>query len=164
MRHQPGVRTQGFRPLPPETGPDPEVRYSARHFLEDEQRLLAATHPTASSPLHYVDLPDGRLLPLPTDPLRRAMMARHDAAACFSTKYGQELGEEHERRFRAVLDYVESHCGELMEAGLACEGEPIAVREEFLDYLLNCRVEPTPHRIPGSVLGRFLDEWGHRWL
>lgn len=164
MRHQHGVRARSSRPRSSESTSDPGVRYSARHFLEDEQRLLAAAHPSGAGPLHCVEQPDGRLLPLPTDPLRRAMKARQDAAQCFSTKYGPELGEEHERRFRAVVDYVETHRGELMEAGLASEGEPIAVREEFVDYLLNRGVEAARQHIPGSALSRFLDEWGTRWL
>ena len=138
--------------------------YSARRFLEDEQRLLDAAQPAGAGPLNCVEQPDGRMLPLPTDPLRRAMKTRRDAAEWFSARYGPELGQEHERRFRAVLDYVETHRGELMEAGLASEGEPIVVREEFVDYLLNCRDESARQRIPGSALSRFLDEWGTRWL
>jgi hypothetical protein len=155
MRHVPGRR-------PPDES-DTQARYSARHFLEDGQRLLAKSQPTCGT-LRCVDRPDGRLLPLPTDPLRRAMTASREGEACFSSRYGEELGEEHAQRFRLVLDYVESHCDELTDAGVACAGEPIAVREEFLDYLLNCRVEPARRSIPANALARFLDEWGLRWM
>jgi hypothetical protein len=141
----------------------PSLHYTARHFLEDEQQLLAGTE-QAESPLRCLDRPDGRLLPLPTDPLRQAMTTRGEAARCFSVKYGAERGTERERRFRLVLDYVDTHRDELMEAGLASEGEPLAVREEFLDYLLRCRVDSTLRTIPSSALTQFLDEWGHRWI
>ena len=155
MRYEPDRRPPG--------GSDAEARYSARHFLEDGQRLLAATQPTCGK-LRCVDRPDGRLLPLPTDPLRQAITALRDGDACFSSRYGAELGEEHAQRFRLVLDYVEAHRDELTDAGVACAGEPITVREEFLDYLLNCRVEPARRVIPANALARFLDEWGLRWM
>jgi len=138
-----------------------EDRYNARLFLEDEERLLADRAPDLA-PLQCVELPDGRLMPLPTDPLRRAM--KSGSQECFSDRYGSRLGEERERLFRLAVEYVAAHSDELMEAGLASAGETIAVREEFLDFLLSWPVEPTRPRIPRAALARFLDEWGLRWM
>lgn len=135
------------------------LNYSVRHFLEDERRLLATSE--LASRLQCVDRPDGRLLPLPTDPLRRAMTCAADASRCFEARYGARSGGEHERRFRLVVEYIDGHRDELAEAGLASGGETIAVREEFVGWLLSSDVESS---IPESALTRFLDEWGHRWI
>ena len=139
------------------------MNYTAHHFLEDERSLLATSDP-APQALLCIDRPDGRLLPLPTDPLRRAMRRAADASHCFEVRYGARSASEHERRFRLVVEYIDAHRDELTEAGLASEGEPIAVREEFVDWLLGCDVEDSGRAIPDSALRRFLDEWGHRWI
>ena len=136
------------------------MNYPVRHFLEDERRLLA-TSDRATGALLCVDRPDGRLLPLPTDPLRQAMTSAARASRCFERRYGARSGSEHEQRFRLVVEYIDTHRDELRAAGLASAGEPIAVREELVAWLLSCDVEDS---IPESALTRFLDEWGHRWM
>ena len=139
------------------------LNYTTRHFLEDEQSLLA-TSALGPKTLKCLDGPDGRLLPLPTDPLRQAMTREAAASRCFEVHYGAWGASEHERRFRQVVEYIDTHRGELAEAGLAREGEAIAVREEFVGWLLSCDVEASRREIPESALRRFLDEWGTRWI
>lgn len=137
----------------------PHARYSVRHFVEDEARLLPSGTTTARA--RWIDAPDGRLLPLPTRRLREALA---DAWEAFERKYGREVGADHLERFRLVLEFVATHDDEMRSAGLAAGGNPPAIREEFLEYLLNCEVRSGAARIPETALGRFLDEWGTRWI
>ncbi|HXV78064.1 MAG TPA: hypothetical protein VD788_17270 [Candidatus Polarisedimenticolaceae bacterium] len=141
----------------------PPIHYSVQHFVEDEARVLAATDHEDVSVRECIDVLDGRLLPLPTDPLREALECKRRATDAFSSKYGPELGADHLERFRSVLDFIASHREEMAAAGLAASGETLAIREEFLDYLLNFHAG-TRHGIPKTALGRFLDEWGTRWI
>jgi hypothetical protein len=92
------------------------------------------------------------------------MTCKAEASRCFDVHYGARSGSEHERRFRQVVEYIDAHRDALTEAGLARDGEPIAVREEFVGWLLSCDLEASRREIPESALTRFLDEWGHRWL
>ena len=133
------------------------LNYTIRHFLEDEQRLLS-TSALGPKTLKSLDRPEGRLLPLPTAPLRQAMTRERAASRCFELR-------DHERRFRQVVEYIDAHRSELAEAGLVRrDGETLAVREEFVGWLLSCDIEASRPEIPESALRRFLDEWGTRWI
>jgi hypothetical protein len=140
------------------------ARYSVRHFLDDEARLLSIAESGADAFPDCIDVPDGRLLPFPAHPLREAIESEGSASDTFSRKYGPELGADHLERFRLVLEFIASHQSEMRAAGVAEVGETLAIREEFLDYLLNCDLHSGASRIPDTVLGRFLDEWGTRWI
>jgi hypothetical protein len=142
----------------------PDSYYSVQHFLEDEARLLASTQHESSLPPDCIQTPDGRLLPLPTLPLLAALESQDRATDAFLHRYGPDLGADHFERFRLVLDFIASHQSEMKATGLAASREPLAIREEFLDFLLNVSITKDAARIPDTVLGRFLDEWGTRWI
>lgn len=142
----------------------PAFRYRCRDFIDDEQRLIAAVGERGLGPALTIADVDGRKLVIPLEPLRDAAGAKHDAAAVFSEKYGGAAGSTCYSRFRLVLDFLDERREEILDAGLADEGEPCAVREEFVRYLLNCDIDEKRKRIPADALYRFLDEWGLRWM
>ena len=80
----------------------------------------------------------------------------------FVGKYGREAETAYRFRFRLVLKFLETWRAEILQSGLADGARPMAVREEFVDYLLKYQLDPTQNAIPKSALRRFLDEWGHR--
>jgi len=67
-------------------------------------------------------------------------------------------------RVNLVLDYLKNRQSELVENGLARCGEPLAVREEFVSYLLNYKLDTLQEEIPQGAMCKFLDEWSHRWI
>ena len=80
----------------------------------------------------------------------------------FESKYGREAETAYRERFQLVLKFLETWRTEIVESGLADGTRPMAVREEFVDYLLKYRLDRTQTSLPRSVIRRFLDEWGHR--
>jgi hypothetical protein len=142
--------------------PETTTHYSVRRFVRDEAHLLASCAEGSRYPPASIELPDGRLLPVPTDPLIEVLSASIDALRDGGS--AAEVTADHLERIRLVIEFLQHHERDLMDAGLASPGDALAVREEFLDYLLNCDVEPDESSIPSSALNRFLDEWGHRWM
>ena len=80
----------------------------------------------------------------------------------FVTKYGRGPETAYRSRFLLVLRFIETWQGEIRQSDLADGAEPMAVREEFVDFLLNYQLDAMQEAIPRSALRRFLDEWGHR--
>ena len=144
--------------------PRPEFRYRCRDFVDDEQRLIAAIGKKGLGLAQIIADVDGRKLVIPLEPLRDAAGAEQDAARIFFEKYGGAAGSTCYSRFRLVLDFIDERREEILDAGLADEGHPCAIREEFVRYLLNCDVDEKHERIPADALYRFLDEWGLRWM
>jgi len=131
------------------------VSYPVPEFLEDQRRLLPGEVPW-SGPIHR---PEGRLLQVDARRCRRHL---HGAWRWFSRRYGRSLGAVRLERFAKVVDFLDEHRDELERADLVRGGGPLAVREEFLSYLLAFPTGADAMRIPPFAIRRFLDEWGHR--
>jgi len=144
-------------------GADPRIHYGCGQFQDDEKRLLAGAGPQASKAARTVHDLDGRMLVVPLDGLRRAAGSEQAASKLFAEKYGGANGPCWLSRFRLVLHFLDDRRDELTAAGLAAEGDPPAIREELVDYLLNCEVDENGERIRPGALRRFLDEWSLRW-
>jgi len=67
-------------------------------------------------------------------------------------------------RFNLVLNYLTVWQQELSKNGLAHGGTPMAVREEFVSFLLNYKLDRRQDEIPQGAMCKFLDEWSHRWI
>lgn len=130
-------------------------RYSVRCFIDDQNRLLPDHAPWPG----VIVRPDGRLLLVDA---RRCRSRLGAAPRGFARRYGRRLGAARIERFALVVDFLEEHRSELVRAGLVAEGDPPAVREEFLQFLLDCRTGPNALRLPPVLIRRFHDEWGHR--
>jgi hypothetical protein len=136
--------------------------YRVREFLRDEQFILATVRPDLASSPTIVELLDGRKA------LIRARLLRHAAATrpvakAFKVKY-EENAEKILQQLKAVSEFLDQWRVEIAESGLAEDGEPMAVREEFVEFLLHYGIDSREPEIPRVALNRFLDEWGHRWF
>lgn len=140
---------------------DLNVSYQLGDFLDDQRRVMSLTGWRVAFSQDPVELVDGRIRKVYALLLRNALM-EYDATKVFFEKYGYEPGECHVCRFSLVLDFLNNHHEELAESGLADEGEPIAILEDFLDYLLKYPIDSKSAKIPSYALIQFLDGWGHK--
>jgi hypothetical protein len=144
--------------------PHPDIPYALQDFLDDQKRLLSSAHPGQSSQTFAIDDLDGRMLVIQLATSLDATRAGTPATDVFSKKYESGLAAQRLARFRLVLEFLEDSRAEISKAGLADGRDPLAVREEFVRYLLHWKTEPRQQRIPSRALSRFLDDWGHRWI
>lgn len=140
--------------------PGPDVAYPVSAFVDDHRQLLARTHTDGPKLSATIEMVDGRMhvvrpgLALSTD--------RDTLRGLFASKYGSGPEAAYRSRFILVLEFLKTWRSEILEAGLADRARPMAVREEFVDYLLHYRLDAMQSAIPECALRRFLDEWGHR--
>lgn len=146
----------------PRAEADPNVFYTVADFLHDQERLIPDADPQAHQP-HVVELPDGRMLVVHTRLLREVVDEKGEPADVFSERYGCGDDASHLSRFRLVLDFLDDWREEISSCGLGCEGEPMEVREELVDFLLRYSVDPDHPEIPRCALTRLLDELSTRW-
>jgi len=143
---------------------DPNVVYPVREFLDDQHRIVVSVRYDLRTPQQpFLQDPDGRSFLIHTRLLGSAGAARHATPQLFKDKYGP-TAKSALLRFKLVVDFLNCWQREITWSGFADEGQPMAVREEFLRYLLRYRVHPQHPRIPEFAIGEFLDEWGHRWF
>ena len=155
--------TQPNQRKPPERTAEqlrPSVAYSVSAFVDDHRQLLSKTYPQVSELSATIQMIDGRMhVVRPGLALKVGMDTQRKL---FVGKYGREAETAYRFRFRLVLKFLETWRAEILQSGLADGARPMAVREEFVDYLLKYQLDPTQNAIPKSALRRFLDEWGHR--
>ena len=144
--------------------PDCDIPYALHDFLDDQHRLLSPAKPHLPFSGHTIETLDGRMLVIHLASLLEAARAREHATRVFVQKYGPAAGASRFSRFCLVLDFLGNSHAEISNSGLAENREPIAIREEFVRYLLDWKVGPKQRRLPKSALSRFLDDWGHRWM
>ena len=127
------------------------VSYSVTAFIGDQRQLLSRTGFRATDHPETVDVIDGRMIVVHPD-LRRA------------PKHGSRADTACRCRFHLVLNYLATWRLELLKNGLAHRAKPLAVREEFVSYLLNYKLDTLQEEIPQGAMRKFLDEWSHRWI
>jgi len=127
------------------------IPYSVTAFIGDQRQLLSMTGFRTTEHPETVDVIDGRLIVVHQD-LRRAH------------KYGSGAEPGDRCRFNRVLNYLATWQLELLKSGLARGGKPMAVREEFVSYLLHYKLDTLQEEIPRGAMHKFLDEWSHRWI
>jgi hypothetical protein len=139
----------------------PPRRYSTSTFLDDLGRLLTALGSDAANLPCTIPCVDGRLILLQAELL--SDLPSDTRRVVFARKYGAEEGTTHGHLVQAVLDFLAASRAELVNVGLATDRGELAVREEFVEYLLSPEVSSPSGDIPTGAILRFLDEWGHRW-
>jgi hypothetical protein len=140
------------------------VRYSIDDFLDDQQRLLATLGEPPSSVKMTIEEIEGRLRVVDVKRMTCAL-AQGCASEVFVEKYGAGGDATHKCRCLQVVGFLGRWHDKIVESGLAASSiDPLAVREEFLNYLLNYDVAPVDAPLPDGALIGFLDQWGHRWM
>jgi len=142
---------------------DPRVNYAVREFLDDQHRVIRAVGSDLGMPQPILQDPDGRSFFIHTALLRSTGAGRRAAVQLFREKYGP-AARSALLRFKLVVDFLNRWQREIARSGFADDGQPMAVREEFLRYLLRYRLQPGNPQIPRSAIIEFLDDWGHRWF
>lgn len=137
--------------------------YGVQGLLDDQRRLLERSGDTGEAGARQIveDL-DGRMVVIHGERLR-PVLARTSVPASFAEKYGG-TAEGYWRRFRLVMELLLRCRSQIAAAGLATESGRFAVREAFVKRLLRHPLPRTGGEIPQAIVGRFLDEWGHRWM
>ena len=151
---------QGKSPERMARQPGPHVAYSVSAFVDDHRKLLSKTSHPLSDFSATIQLIDGRMHVVHPDLALKVGMDTQ--RKLFASKYGREGETAYRERFHLVLKFLETWRVEILQSGLADGAEPMAVREEFVDYLLKYRLDRTQTGIPRSAIRLFLDEWGHR--
>ena len=155
---------EGISPAPIDISRlDPNFNYPVREFLDDQHQVIRAAGGDLRRSQPILQDPDGRSFFIHTAFLKSTGVARRAAARIFKEKYGS-AARSVLLRFKLVVDFLNYWQREITRSGFAQDGQPIAVREEFLRYLLAYRVHPGNPRIPRSAIVEFLDDWGHRWF
>ncbi len=139
------------------------TRYTLADFSEDQRRLVEVHQPTSRGALEPVEDWERRWYPVCVHALRQALVSA-DPAALFLRKYGHENAAARVRLLRALVGFLHDRRGDLTDAGLAQEGEPLLVDEEFLRYLLDAVRARGSQEIPRYALAEFLDALGHKRL
>jgi hypothetical protein len=135
--------------------------YDIEDFLDDQRRLVRGTCVAKDT---IVDELEGRLRVIDTERLEQALQS-DSATETFHEKYGDEPDEAHCQRCRRVVTFLRQWHREIVRSGLAAgQGSSLAVREEFLEYLLRCSEDVTEPALSVNALTRFLDAWSHRWM
>jgi len=138
------------------------IRYPVNGFVEDQRQMLSATTPRATDVRPTLRLMDGRWIAVhPTIRFKLDVPALREQ---FSSKYGHRIEPAYRSRFELVLRFLADWEVEVVKSGLAYGRAPMAVREEFVDYLLKYRLSTRQREIPEAALRLFLDDWGHRWF
>lgn len=138
----------------------PNVAYSVSAFVDDHRELLSKTAHPLSDFSATIQLLDGRMHVV--RPNLALKVGKDTQRKLFERKYGREAETAYRERFQLVLKFLETWREEILQNGLADDARPMAVREEFVDYLLKYRLDPTQTSLPKSAIRRFVDEWGHR--
>ena len=138
------------------------VRYSRLQFLDDCCRLSDTSDKQVPQRPRTIGLIDGRMNVVDLRLARRSSQV--EQRRLFVRKYGSRVGSAFYFRFRLVLEFLDAYRCEACESDLATSEPSMAVREEFVDYLLRCPLDAHHKEIPKHALRRFLDEWGHRWM
>ena len=154
-----GPRNQGDRVIQTVS---PNIPYSVTAFVGDQRRLLDRTGLGAAGFPETVELIDGRLVVV--HPRLRLGPNLTELRESFVCKYGFLDEKAYRSRFVLVLRFLAALQPELVKNALAQGHEPIAVREEFLSFLLNYRLRKQQKEIPQGAVRSFLDVWSHRWL
>lgn len=138
--------------------------YSIADFLDDQRRVARAARRRNLADRDTVDTLDGCLRVVHADALREALDLP-EVASVFNAKYQGSEGPAHLRRFALVVDFLDGHRSDMVRCDLGRDQtDAVEVREELLRYLLSYPVAPGERQLPDAALGRFVDEWGHRWL
>lgn len=140
----------------------PNIPYSVAGFVGDQRRLLDRTGLGEADSPETVELIDGRLIVV--HPRLRLGPKLTELRESFVCKYGFLEERAYRSRFVLVLRFLAATQPELVKNALAQGDEPIAVREEFLSFLLNYRLRTQQKEIPQGAVRSFLDLWSHRWL
>ena len=140
----------------------PNILYPVSAFIADQRRLLSKTRFGTTDFPETVDLIDGRLIIV--HPALRLAPNVPDLCEPFTREYGREVESAYRFRFILVLKFLAAWQPELVKSALAQGHEPMAVREEFVSFLLKYELRAQQTEIPQGALRAFLDEWSHRWI
>lgn len=154
----------GGHPCLRSTPGDPNTRYPVADFLDDQRRVAAAAKHLDLAERDTVSTIDGCMRIVHAGVLREALDSPSVKRA-FARKYPGPAAAGRLRRFALVVDFLYDRGAEIVRCGVGeAESSSLSVRDELLDFLLDCRVDPKTDRLPPQALERFVDEWGHRWF
>ena len=139
-----------------------DVSYPVRNFVEDHHQLLCRRDPRAKDMAAAREFIDGKWLAV--RPTLRFDLDSRSTRDFFAKKYGSDSETSFRTRFDLVLRFLADYEVELAKNGLAQGRVPMAVREEFIDYLLQFRLSPKQRQIPEAALRLYLDELERSWL
>ena len=152
LMHSPGA---GHRP-------PTNVSYPVRTFVDDHRQLLCRQDPRARHLASMREFIDGRWLAV--RPTLRFDLDSQDMREFFAKKYGPDSESSFRSRFDLVLRFLADYEVELAKNGLAQGRSPMAVREEFIDYLLQYRLSDKQRQIPEAALRVYLDDLEYDWV
>ena len=141
--------------------PSKNVSYPVRTFLEDHRQLVCRRDPRAKDLASIREFIDGRWLAV--RPTIRFDLESRDCREFFVKKYGRDSESSFRSRFDLVLRFLADYEVELAKNGLAQGRVPMAVREEFIDYLLQYRLSEKQRQIPEAALRTYIDERDRKW-
>jgi len=141
--------------------PPRDVSYPVRTFIEDHRQLLCRKDPRAKVLAPVREFIDGRWIAV--HPTIRFDLESSDSREFFVEKYGLDSESLVRSRFDLVLRFLADYEVELGKHGLAQGRAPMAVREEFIDYLLQYRLSVKQRQIPEAALRLYLDELDRKW-
>jgi hypothetical protein len=149
---------------PPVEGhlPSRNVAYPVQTFVEDHRQLLCRQDPTAEKLAAVREFIDGRWLAV--RPTVRFDLDTEEVRKYFVKKYGPDNESAFRSRFDLVLRFLADYEVEVVQGGLAQGRAPMAVREEFIDYLLQYPLGEKQRQIPAAALRLYLDELDRRWV
>jgi hypothetical protein len=140
--------------------PSRNVSYPVRTFVEDHRQLVCRRDPRAKALASIREFIDGRWLAV--RPTIRFDLDSRDCREYFVKKYGPDSASSFWSRFDLVLRFLADYEVELAKNGLAQGRAPMAVREEFIDFLLQYRLSEKQRQIPEAALRLYLDELDRR--
>ena len=165
LPHRPtGLFTHGPLMHSPVEGrrPSKNVTYPVRTFVDDHRQLLCRQDPRAKELASVREFIDGRWLAV--RPTLRFDLDAPGTRELFVRKYGPDAESSFRSRFDLVLKFLADYEIELAKNGLAQGRAPMAVREEFIDYLLQYRLGEKQRQIPEAALRLYLDELERSWV
>ena len=142
--------------------PSRNVSYPVRTFVEDHRQLLCRHDPRAKDLASIREFIDGRWLAV--RPTLRFDLDTQGMRDFFASKYGPDSESSFRSRFDLVLRFLADYEVELAKNGLAQGRAPMAVREEFIEYLLQYRLGQKQRQIPEAALRLYLDELERNWV
>lgn len=142
--------------------PSRNVTYPVRTFVEDHRQLLCRRDPRARDLASAREFIDGRWLAV--RPTLRFDLDSPETQEFFARKYGDDSESSFRSRFDLVLRFLADYEVELAKNGLAQGRAPMAVREEFIEYLLRYRLGEKQRQIPEAALRLYLDELESTWV
>ena len=165
LAHRPAVPSAHgplTHPLVEGQSPSRTASYPVRTFLEDHRQLLCRRDPRAKRLASMREFIDGRWIAV--HPTIRFDLESGDSREFFVKKYGSKMESLFRSRFDLVLRFLADYEIELGKHGLAQGRVPMAVREEFIDYLLQYRLSVKQRQIPEAALRLYLDELDRKWV